>query len=49
MFVFNPILIQNLSESSTSEPVEDFKGFKKTRDFGDFQVIIDVDLGSHIA
>ena len=38
MFVFNRILIQNLSESSTSEPVEDFKGFKKTRDFGDFQV-----------
>ena len=25
-------------ESSTSEPAEDFKGFKKTRDFGDFQV-----------
>ena len=49
VFVFNRILIQNLSESSTSEPVEDFKGFKKTRDFGDFQVIIDVDLGSHIA
>ena len=30
------------SESSTSEPAEDFKGFKKTRDFGDFQVLSDI-------
>ena len=32
-----PTFIPIPSESSTSEPAEDFKGFKKTRDFGDFQ------------
>ena len=33
------ILILIQLESSTSEPAEDFIGFKKTRDFGDFQVL----------